>query len=124
MLRVARTFLVKVKAHRGEPLNERPDTQAENARQQTSECRQWTTRTDRMTYEWNDNNGVKNVTAWSKAVRNAMLRGEGAEFQRQKALNQAENNWKTFLGSTDIGLHRIGQEVSTGAQSDLMDSTR
>ena len=76
-----------------------------------------------MTYEWNDNNGVKNVTAWSKAVRNAMIRG-GAEFQRQKALNQAENNWKTFLGSTDIGLHRIWQEVSTGAQSDLMDSTR
>jgi hypothetical protein len=76
-----------------------------------------------MTYEWNDNDGVKHVTAWSKAVRNAMLRG-GAEFQRQKALNQAENNWKAFLGSTGIGLHRIGQAASTGAQSDLMDSTR
>jgi hypothetical protein len=51
--------------------------------------------------------GVKHVTGLSKADRNAMIRG-GAEFQRQKALNQAENNWKTFLGSTDIGLHRIG----------------
>jgi hypothetical protein len=50
-----------------------------------------------------------------------MIRG-GAEFQRQKALNQAENNWKAFLGSTGIGLHRIGQAASTGAQSDLMDS--
>ncbi len=29
----ARTFMVKVKAHRGEPLNEKADTQAENARQ-------------------------------------------------------------------------------------------
>jgi hypothetical protein len=76
-----------------------------------------------MTYEWQDNDGVKHVTAWAKAVRNAMIRG-GAEFQRQKALNQAENNWKAFLGSTDIGLHRIGQAASTGAQSDLMDSTR
>jgi hypothetical protein len=32
VLRGARTFLVKVKAHRGEPLNENSDTQAENAR--------------------------------------------------------------------------------------------
>ena len=32
VLRGARTFMVKVKAHRGEPLNEKADTQAENAR--------------------------------------------------------------------------------------------
>jgi hypothetical protein len=77
-----------------------------------------------MTYNWNDNDGVKHVTAWSKAVRNTMV-GGGAEFQRQKALNQLTNNWnKAFLCSTDIGLHRIGQAASTGAQSDLMDSTR
>jgi ribonuclease HI len=44
VLRGARTFLVKVKAHRREPLNERADTQAENARHLLSECRQWTTR--------------------------------------------------------------------------------
>jgi hypothetical protein len=50
------------------------------------------TRTQGMTNEWHDNDGVKHVTAWAKAVRNAMLRG-GAEFQRQKAWNQAENNW-------------------------------
>jgi hypothetical protein len=77
-----------------------------------------------MTYEWSDSDGVKHVTAWSEAVRNAMLRG-GAEFQRQKALNRAATNWnKAFLSSTDIGLHSIGQVASTGAQSDLMDSTR
>jgi ribonuclease HI len=123
VLRGARTFLVKVKAHRGEPLNESADTQSENARQLPSEFRQWTTRIQRMTYEWQDNDGVKHVTTWSKAVRNAMIRG-GAEFHRQKALSQAENNWKGSMGSTDIGLHRIGQEASTGDQSDLMDSTR
>jgi hypothetical protein len=77
-----------------------------------------------MTYEWSDSDGVKHVTAWSEAVRNAMLRG-GAEFQRQKALSRAATNWnKAFLSSTDIGLHSIGQVASTGAQSDLMDSTR
>jgi len=97
VLRGARTYMVKVKAHRGEPLNERADTQAENARQLPSECRQWTTRSQRMTNEWSDNDGVKHVTAWSKAVRNAMLKG-GAKFQRQKALN--------------IELRPIGTELS------------
>ena len=41
----SRTFMVKVKAHRGEPLNELADTQAENARQLQDVCRQWTVRT-------------------------------------------------------------------------------
>ena len=92
--------MVKVKAHRGEPLNEKADTQAENARQLSSECQQGTTRTQRMTYEWNDSDGVQHVTAWSKAVRNAMLRGE-AEHQRQKALDRAGTNWnQTFVIST------------------------
>jgi ribonuclease HI len=119
VLRGACTFMVKVKAHRGEPLNEKADTQAENAGQLPSECRQWTTRTQRMTYEWSDSDGVKHVTAWSKAVRNAMRRG-GAEYQRQKALDRAGANWsKPFLNSTDIGLRSIVQAASTGAQGDL-----
>ena len=49
-----------------------------------------TTCTSRMTYEWSDN-GMKRVTAWSKAVRDAMLKG-GAEFQRQKVLKRAAGN--------------------------------
>ena len=61
VLKGARTFMVKVKAHRGEPLNEKADTQAENARQLSSECQQWTARTQRMTYEWNDSDGVHHV---------------------------------------------------------------
>ena len=124
VLKGARTFMVKVKAHRGEPLNENADTQAESARQLPSEHRQWTTRTQTMTYEWRDNDGVMHVTAWSKAVRNAMLRG-GAEHQMQRALNRAVDNWiKIFMSSTDSGLQRIKQAANTGAQSDLMDSTR
>ena len=91
VLRGARTFMIKIKAHRGEPLNEKADTQAENARQLSSECQQWTTRTQRMTYEWNDSDGVQHVTAWSKAVRNAMLRG-GAEYHRQRVLDRAGTN--------------------------------
>ena len=45
----ARTLMIKVKAHHGEPLNERADTQAENARQLHDNCRQWTVRTPSMT---------------------------------------------------------------------------
>ena len=63
----------------------------------------WTTRTQRMTYEWTDKDGVKHVTAWSKAVRNAMLQG-GAEFHRQQALNLAACKWrKTFYTPRTVG---------------------
>ena len=37
VLRGARTFMVKIKVHRGEPLNEKAYTQAENARQLSPE---------------------------------------------------------------------------------------
>ena len=116
-------FLGQSQSTSRETLNESADTQAEDARQLPSECRQWTTRTQRMTYEWRDNGGVSHVTTWTKAVRNAMVRG-GAEVHRQKTLNHAGRNWKGFIGSTDTGLHRIRQAASMGAQIDLMDSTR
>jgi ribonuclease HI len=44
VLRGARTFMVMVTAHRGEPLNERADTQADRARQLPEGHRQWTNR--------------------------------------------------------------------------------
>ena len=98
-------------------------TQAENARQLQDECRQWTVRTPSMTYEWSDNNGVKQ-TAWSKTVRKTMVRG-GAEYQVQEAMNHAVINWsKTFLRDTNAGLHYIGQAASMGVQGDLMSNER
>ena len=41
-----RTFLVKIKAHRGEPLNEQADTQAGEASQLSEDHLQWIQRTD------------------------------------------------------------------------------
>ena len=112
VIRGARTFMVKLKAHRGEPLNERADTQAERARQLPPECRQWTTRTYRMLYTWQDKD-VKRVSTWSKAVRMAMLKG-GAEFQRQKVLNRAAGNWnKEFLRTTDKEWNGTNPETSS-----------
>jgi hypothetical protein len=45
------TFLVKVKSHRGEPINERADTLAEEGRAISDEEKRWDDRTDRMTFE-------------------------------------------------------------------------
>jgi hypothetical protein len=77
-----------------------------------------------MTYEWSDSNGVKQTTAWSKAVRKAMVRG-GAEYQVQEAMNHAVTNWcKTFLRDTNAGLRSISQAASMGVQGDLMSNER
>ena len=65
---------------------------------------------------------MQHVTAWSKAVRNAMLRG-GAEYQVQRVLDRAGTNWnKNFLLSADAGRQNIRQSASAGVQSDLMDA--
>jgi ribonuclease HI len=41
------TFLIKVKSHRGEPLNERADTLAEEGREISDDNKRWDVRTDR-----------------------------------------------------------------------------
>jgi ribonuclease HI len=121
VIRGARTFMVKFKAHWGEPLNEEADTVAERARQLPEDSKQWTTRTPRLLYRWTDK-GVKWVSTWSKAVRTAMLQG-GAEFQRQRVLTKAAGNWsKEFLRTTDTGWGRVQQAAGAGVTSDLMDS--
>ena len=97
---------------------------AAGPRERARWSRQRTTRTQRMTYEWEDSDGVQHVTAWSKAVRNAMLRG-GAEYQKQRVLDRAGTNWnKNFLISADVGWRSIRQSASAGARSDLMDTER
>jgi len=49
------TFLVKVKAHRGEPANERADILADNAisnPQLQISCKEWCQRTNRAVFTW------------------------------------------------------------------------
>ena len=45
------TFLIKVKSHRGEPINERADTLAEEGRTNSDDDKRWDDRTDRITFE-------------------------------------------------------------------------
>ena len=42
------TFLVKMKSHRGEPINEQADDLAEEGQREPDDASIWTTRTERM----------------------------------------------------------------------------
>ena len=62
----ARTFLVKVKAHRGEPLNEGADDLAEVGRtlEREGENYRWKERTTRLVYTYYDRNSCQ----WGKCT--------------------------------------------------------
>ena len=63
------------------------------------------------------------MSAWSKAVGQAMLQG-GAEFQR-RVLAKASSNWsKEILRTTDAGWARVQQEAGAGVKGDLIDRAR
>ena len=71
------TFLLKVKSHRREPINERADTLAEEGREISDDNKRWwDVRTDRMTFEvQKGNKTVRSV--WTNSVRNAFRRQAG-----------------------------------------------
>ena len=48
----AATFLIKIKAHRGEPMNEEADTLAEVRKEKEKESAKWTERTQRLIFKW------------------------------------------------------------------------
>ena len=55
------TFLIKVKSHRGEPINERADTLAEEGREISDNNKRGNDRTDRMTFEVQKGNTMLSV---------------------------------------------------------------
>jgi hypothetical protein len=69
----ARTFLVKIKAHRGEPLNERADDLADEGKTlaKAGDSYPWTNRTTRLVYSYYDRTTHQwKKDTWSKTVRN------------------------------------------------------
>ncbi len=62
--------MVKVKSHRGEPINERADTLAEERRALSHEEKRWDDRTDRMTFEVRKGDTTAS-SVWTNSVRNA-----------------------------------------------------
>ena len=53
------TFLVKVKSHRGEPINEQADAMADEGRQEEDDASTWATRTGRMVFKKAGEHGGK-----------------------------------------------------------------
>jgi hypothetical protein len=88
----AATFLVKVKAHRGEPLNELADTLAEEAREAAKEHRAWSARTDRMVYQWEEEKGTRR-SVWTAGVRKAVRKGAG-QFVVKSTREKATKRWR------------------------------
>ena len=74
----ARTFLVKIKAHRDESLNERADDLADEGKTltKTGDSCQWTDRTTRAVYSYYDRVAHQwKKGTWSKTIRNTARRG-------------------------------------------------
>ena len=92
----ARTFLVKVKAHRGEPLNEGADDLAEAGRllSKEGEGYRWKQRTTRLVFSYYDriSNQWKRDT-WSRTIRNTARRG-AEESLLEERLYHGTNKWR------------------------------
>jgi hypothetical protein len=80
------TFLIKVKSHRGEPINERADSLAEKGRETSHDNKRWDERTNWMTFEVRKGDTtVRSV--WTNSVRNAFRKQAGrAKLQEARAV--------------------------------------
>ena len=74
----SRTFLMKVKTHRGEPLNERADDLAETGHtlEREGENYRWKQRTTRLVFSYYDRISSRlGKDTWSRTIRNTARRG-------------------------------------------------
>ena len=71
------TFLVKIKSHRGEPLNERADEEAGKGCRLEAEVKQWDAPTSRILYAWESDLGVKRQVPWGPSVRKMITKRAG-----------------------------------------------
>ena len=76
------TFLVKVKAHRGEPANEEADIQADKAISGKDVPTEWHDRTNRAVFTWQEPRWKAGTVSyedrkstWNSRVRKAIRRG-------------------------------------------------
>ena len=96
----AATFLVKVKAHRGEPANEEADIQANKAISGKDVPTEWHDRTNRAVFTWQEprqKGGTVSYedrkSTWNSGVQNAIRRGS-AEEEVRKHRDRVTGAWK------------------------------
>ena len=86
----AGTLLLKVKTHRGCPLNEEADIRTEMGRMKPEQERTWDEPTNRTIFQWSETSKTKNgvptirQSTWTQAVRNRM-RQKAGEIQAYQA---------------------------------------
>ena len=103
------TFLVKVKSHRGEPINERADTLAEEGRALSDENKRWDERTDRMTFEVRKGDTtVRSV--WTNSVRNAFRKQAGRAKLQEEQKRQGTGQNACGIATINPGCRRRGKE--------------
>jgi ribonuclease HI len=74
------TLLIKVKAHRGDPLNEEADIRAELGRRKEYKETIWDDLSDRTVYQWSAKQGTTKVlrtSVWTDTVHNYIRRKAG-----------------------------------------------
>jgi hypothetical protein len=114
----AATLLMKVKAHRGCPLNEDADIRAEMGRRKEEQERTWSTPTNRTIYQWSEASKTKNgistnkQTAWTQAVRSRM-RQKAGEIQAYRAYEKGVGKWRKehMPRKGKGGISEEGQEI-------------
>ena len=91
----AATLLIKVKAHRGDPLNEEADIRAELGRRKAYKETIWDDLSDRTVYQWPIKQGktkVLKTSVWTDTVRN-YIRQKAGEIEAFKALEVGALKW-------------------------------
>ena len=73
----AATLLVKIKAHRGEPLNEAADDEAGRGCGLGPDQKRWDDSTSRATFTWKSEQGITRRAPWGLSVRTAINKKAG-----------------------------------------------
>ncbi len=114
----AATLLIKVKAHRGCPLNKEEDIRAEMGRMKHEKEKTWNTSTNRTINKWSEASTTKSgvhttkQTAWVQTVRNR-IRQKSREIQGYRTYEKGVEKWrKEHMPRKDKGnISSEGQEV-------------
>jgi ribonuclease HI len=108
------TFLIKVKSHRGETINERADTLAEEGREISDDNKRWDVRTDRMTFEVQKGN----TTILDQEISLGLLAHPPASPDRLRTLgvrytvtsqSRSAENWAANYTYMEYGLSPLGR---------------
>ena len=88
----AATLLMKVKTHRGDPLNEEADIRAEMGRRKEQDEVRWNSPTNRTVYQWTVGENTRSTT-WTNTVRNRFRQKTG-EIEAFRALEIGAAKWR------------------------------